>query len=133
MTKENEDAKWLEMANEARAEGFASQESVDQLLSDFQEPKLIDMRAEFENWYSDNSQFPKAVERSGDGYKLMQAQQSWMAWQAAWKRIFTTNNPKALDLKELEQALLILKPEPDNLGLKLKIWQKALRRVRAAM
>lgn len=44
----------------------------------------MDVRTEFEHWFSDNGKFPKAVERSGDGgYKLMSACSAWKAWQAA--------------------------------------------------
>jgi hypothetical protein len=40
-------------------------------------------RADFEEWFSDGWTYPQAVERSGDGYKLMSTQSSWGAWQAA--------------------------------------------------
>jgi hypothetical protein len=40
-------------------------------------------RVEFERWYSDQYTWPKAIERSGEHYKVMHAQQSWIAWQAA--------------------------------------------------
>lgn len=40
-------------------------------------------RNDFEAWYSDQGLFPKSVQRSGDGYVLMQANLSWIAWQAA--------------------------------------------------
>lgn len=39
-------------------------------------------RAAFEHWASDNGEWLRAVERSGDGYKLVQTQSFWMAWQA---------------------------------------------------
>lgn len=39
-------------------------------------------REAFEHWFSDGGEWPKAVERSGDGYKLMQAHSAWRAWQA---------------------------------------------------
>lgn len=42
-------------------------------------------RAVFEDWYSEGGKWPAVVERSGDGYKLMQAHSAWVAWQAAWK------------------------------------------------
>ena len=42
------------------------------------------IRTEFERYFSDNGQFPLAVERNGDGYKLMQAQSAWVTWQHAW-------------------------------------------------
>ncbi|HGK4817773.1 TPA: hypothetical protein ACJ2XS_000693 [Pseudomonas aeruginosa] len=39
-------------------------------------------RAKFEYWASDEGIYPKAVERSGNCYKLAQTQSYWMAWQA---------------------------------------------------
>ncbi len=41
-----------------------------------------DERAKFECWASDEGIYPKAVERSGNCYKLAQTQSYWMAWQA---------------------------------------------------
>lgn len=46
------------------------------------ESLIVDERAAFEAWASDDGEFPKAVERSGHGYKLTQTQTYWMAWQA---------------------------------------------------
>lgn len=40
-------------------------------------------REAFERWFSDNGDNPRAVERSGAGYKLAQAQSAWVAWMAA--------------------------------------------------
>ena len=48
-----------------------------------QSPVDVTVRALFEHWMSDEGKTPKAVERHGDGYKLMQAQICWTAWQAA--------------------------------------------------
>ncbi len=45
--------------------------------------ELVQARAEFEHWFSDEGQWPQAVQRSGEGYSLAQAQSSWSAWQAA--------------------------------------------------
>ncbi|MEW3624639.1 hypothetical protein QOZ09_05355 [Pseudomonas aeruginosa] len=42
-----------------------------------------DERAKFEYWASDEGIYPKAVERSGNCYKLAQTQSYWMAWQAS--------------------------------------------------
>jgi hypothetical protein len=42
-----------------------------------------DARAAFEHWFSDEGQWPQAVQRSGEGYSLAQAQSSWTTWQAA--------------------------------------------------
>jgi hypothetical protein len=48
-------------------------------------PLDIPVRAQFEHWMSDEGSTPKAVERRGDGYMLLQAQICWTAWQAAAK------------------------------------------------
>jgi len=40
------------------------------------------MREAFERHMSDDGKFPKAVERSGDGYRLLQTQNAWDAWKA---------------------------------------------------
>jgi len=40
------------------------------------------MREKFEAWFSGNGEYPKAIERSGDGYKLMTAVGAWEAWKA---------------------------------------------------
>lgn len=40
-------------------------------------------REQFEAWASDNYEWPQCIERSGDGYKLMQTTLKWEAWQAA--------------------------------------------------
>ena len=57
-------------------------------------------RAEFEKWYSNDTGNCQSIIRSGDGYKLMQAQISWVAWMTAWrihenieKEIKKTNTP----------------------------------------
>ncbi len=39
-------------------------------------------RKAFEAWASDAGQWPKAVERSGEGYRLMNTQLLWGAWMA---------------------------------------------------
>lgn len=41
-------------------------------------------RDSFEAWASDAYKWPNAVERSGEGYRLMQTQSSWEAWSMAW-------------------------------------------------
>ena len=40
-------------------------------------------RRRFEHWFSDQGKWPQAVERSGNGYRLIQANDAWLAWQAA--------------------------------------------------
>lgn len=41
------------------------------------------MREAFEHYMSDGGKYPNAVERSGEGYRLLQAQNAWVVWQAA--------------------------------------------------
>jgi uncharacterized membrane protein len=43
-----------------------------------------DGRASFEFWFSDEGASLRAIERSGAGYRLMQAQSAWRAWSVAW-------------------------------------------------
>jgi len=45
-----------------------------------------DTRAAFEAWMSEDGKFPRAIVREPcrDGYRLMIAQTSWTAWQAAY-------------------------------------------------
>jgi hypothetical protein len=42
-------------------------------------------REAFEAWASDSGEFPKAVQRSGEGYLLAVTQTYWSSWQAAIK------------------------------------------------
>jgi len=46
---------------------------------------VVDERAAFDQWMSDEGKTPKAIERNGDGYRLAQAAFAWWVWQAAWK------------------------------------------------
>lgn len=39
-------------------------------------------REAFEQWASDGGKFTKAVERVGNGYRIMQIDMYWKAWQA---------------------------------------------------
>ena len=39
-------------------------------------------RLAFEDWASDHGTNKRAIERDGDGYKLMQTHQAWEAWKA---------------------------------------------------
>lgn len=69
------------------AEIDAMRKEIKALKADQAQPTIkdsltVDERAAFEAWASDDGEFPKAVERSGHGYKLMQTQTYWMAWQA---------------------------------------------------
>lgn len=43
------------------------------------------VRTAFEAWFSDAGTWPAAVERSGDGYKLLAAQSAWTTWRAGWE------------------------------------------------
>jgi hypothetical protein len=49
-------------------------------------------REAFEHWYSNAGLYPEAVERSGDSYRLIQANGAWQAWQAAWLASMLANN-----------------------------------------
>jgi hypothetical protein len=44
--------------------------------------KATDERALFEAWYIGDERSSKAIERSGDGYKLMHASNAWSVWKA---------------------------------------------------
>lgn len=58
------------------------------------------MREAFERHMSDDGKFPKAVERSGDGYRLLQTQNAWDAWKACAAAIIakttTENTPEGM-------------------------------------
>lgn len=41
-------------------------------------------RAAFERWFGEDGRWPQAIERSGNGYKLMGAHSAWVAWRACW-------------------------------------------------
>lgn len=45
---------------------------------------MTDERREFEKWFTNGGEWAQAAQRSGEGYRLMQAQSAWEAWQAAW-------------------------------------------------
>jgi len=53
----------------------------------------MNVRESFEHWFSDEGASPRAIQRHGDGYLLMQAQSAWEAWQAAYKA-FTVDMQK---------------------------------------
>lgn len=42
-------------------------------------------RAAFEAWFSSDGRYPQAIERSGNGYKLMGTHNAWTAWEASWQ------------------------------------------------
>lgn len=44
-------------------------------------------RLAFEKWASDDYKNPNAIERNGEGYKLMQTQSDWSAWKACSQSI----------------------------------------------
>lgn len=57
------------------------------------EVKQMGQREAFEHWFSDEGNSPRAVERNGEGYKLMAAQSAWNAWKAAYKHLDVTGRP----------------------------------------
>lgn len=42
-------------------------------------------REAFEDWYSGGWEYPLAVERDGEGYKLLAADNDWQVWDVAWE------------------------------------------------
>lgn len=62
-------------------------------------------RARFEAWFSDGGARPKAVERSGDGYRLMQAQSAWTVWQAALAQHCTDQHPDDIAVDRFAAAM----------------------------
>lgn len=53
----------------------------------------MSQRESFEHWYSDEGKSPRAIERSGEGYVLAQAQSAWTAWKACYKALDITGRP----------------------------------------
>ena len=43
----------------------------------------MNTREQFEKYMSNDGAWPKAIERIGDGYKLMAAHTNWTVWKAA--------------------------------------------------
>lgn len=72
---------------------------------------MDEQRAAFEHWYSDGEPSSRAIERSGDGYKLMQANGAWRVWQAA------TEQPRAEALSDESILRLIC----DNTGKRINL------------
>lgn len=48
-------------------------------------PEHDECRQSFEDWYSGGWEHPQAVERDGDGYKMLAADSAWAVWDAAWR------------------------------------------------
>jgi uncharacterized protein YcbX len=69
------------------------------------EPVRMSQRASFEHWYSDGGQSPKAVERDGEGYKLMGAQAAWNAWKACYAALDVTGRPSGPPSRDLDSAV----------------------------
>jgi hypothetical protein len=69
------------------------------------EPARMSQRASFEHWYSDEGQSPRAVERNGEGYKLMGAQAAWSAWKACYAALDVTGRPSTTPPHDLAPAL----------------------------
>ena len=61
----------------------------------------MDSHEQFSAWMSDNGLFPKAVERSGDNYKLMQTRSAWQTWQVAFA---AGQASKEMDAKRLKPS-----------------------------
>jgi hypothetical protein len=67
-------------AVEVRAKASAS--DVERVVSGLAEMIVRMEREAFERWASGGEDCPEAVERKGDGYKLIQIQWFWAAWKA---------------------------------------------------
>ena len=52
-------------------------------------------REAFEYWFSDGGKSPRAVERNGEGYKLMAAASAWEAWKAAYAFLGVSGRPSS--------------------------------------
>lgn len=67
------------------------------------EPSMS-QRKEFEHWFSDQGKWPQAVERNGEGYKLMGAQDAWTTWKAArpsgWALVPAQPTPEMISAAE---------------------------------
>lgn len=61
-------------------------------------------RERFERWFSDQGKWPQSVERSGEGYKLMQAQSAWETWKVAcpegWLMVPSSPTPEMVGAAE---------------------------------
>ncbi len=77
---------------------------------------VADVRGSFERWMSDDGLFPPAIERSGEGYRLAQAQSSWEAWQGAAKAFL----PSAADKRGPTGD--VWRPVQDGTGKVLGPW-----------
>ena len=59
-------------------------------------------RAAFEAWFSEDGRYPQAVERSGNGYKLMSAHSAWTAWRICWSVAQSAERERCANLCEQE-------------------------------
>lgn len=75
-------------------------------------------RVAFEHWFSDNGENPKAIERPGDVYKLMQTQAAWVAWSAAVKveRAHSAIGPQS-EVEAVERLCIELAVERSEVAL----------------
>ncbi|EPU0247569.1 hypothetical protein ACVT5C_005932 [Pseudomonas aeruginosa] len=73
-----------------------------------------DERAKFEYWASDEGIYPKAVERSGNCYKLAQTQSYWMAWQA--RAALAPPSPAQAEAERPEVVARVVHSNPVVLG-----------------
>lgn len=52
-------------------------------------------RQRFERWASDDGRFPRAIERKGFSYILLQTQSQWEAWRAGWQAALASKQEEA--------------------------------------
>ena len=67
-------------------------------------------REAFEAWFSSDGKWPRSVERNGDCYKLIQAQQAWAAFQAGRASLAANagSEPVALNPRHIRKFLQAL-------------------------
>lgn len=57
-------------------------------------------RAAFERWCGEDGRWPQAIERNGNGYKLMSTHSAWMAWRACWPQAQAAERERCAKLCE---------------------------------
>lgn len=65
------------------------------------------IREAFEKWFSDGGEYPKAIEKNGDDYKLMTAASAWRTWQAAMESMQPKTDGLVLLRLNIEKCLAL--------------------------
>ena len=61
-------------------------------------------RTAFEAWASNDMRWPLAVERSGNGYRMMSTHAAWFAWRPAWAASAAAERGRCLRIIEAHQV-----------------------------